>query len=151
MAGDAETGVTIHETVEELDAGPVAAQEAFPIGPDDDAGAVYARAAEVAARLLDDVLTQPAPDFVPQAEEPRTPRRSARTTGRSTSSRPAGGARPRRARASARTSARAPSSTAGASRSGRPASAPTGRFEPVEVQPDGGRRMTADAWLRGLR
>jgi methionyl-tRNA formyltransferase len=33
MAGDAETGVTIHETVEELDAGPVAAQEAFPIGP----------------------------------------------------------------------------------------------------------------------
>jgi hypothetical protein len=27
----------------------------------------------------------------------------------------------------------------------------TGTFEPVEVQPDGGRRMTYDAWLRGLR
>jgi methionyl-tRNA formyltransferase len=26
-----------------------------------------------------------------------------------------------------------------------------GSFEPVEVQPDGGRRMTYDAWLRGLR
>ena len=24
-------------------------------------------------------------------------------------------------------------------------------FEPVEVQPDGGRRMAYDAWLRGLR
>ena len=46
LAGDEETGVTIHETVEALDAGPIAAQEAFPIGPDDDAGAVFARAAE---------------------------------------------------------------------------------------------------------
>ena len=26
-----------------------------------------------------------------------------------------------------------------------------GTFEPVEVQPDGGRRMAYEAWLRGLR
>jgi methionyl-tRNA formyltransferase len=26
-----------------------------------------------------------------------------------------------------------------------------GSFEPIEVQPDGGRRMSADAWRRGLR
>ena len=39
LAGDDETGVTIHRTVEELDAGPVAAERAFPISPDDDAGA----------------------------------------------------------------------------------------------------------------
>ena len=45
LAGDDETGVTIHRTVEALDAGPVAAQLAFAIEPDDDAGAVYARAA----------------------------------------------------------------------------------------------------------
>ncbi len=32
LAGDADTGVTIHETVAELDAGPIAAQEAFPVG-----------------------------------------------------------------------------------------------------------------------
>src|SRR4029077_11099329 len=38
LAGDEETGVTIHETVAALDAGPVAAMEAFPIGPEDDAG-----------------------------------------------------------------------------------------------------------------
>ena len=30
LAGDAETGVTIHETVKELDAGPIAAQERVP-------------------------------------------------------------------------------------------------------------------------
>ncbi len=30
LAGDTETGVTIHETVKELDAGPIAAQEALP-------------------------------------------------------------------------------------------------------------------------
>ncbi len=26
-----------------------------------------------------------------------------------------------------------------------------GKFEPLEVQPDGGRLMEYDAWLRGLR
>ena len=58
MAGDTETGVTIHETVKELDAGPVAAQRAFPIGAEDDAGAVYAHAAETAADLLAEVLAR---------------------------------------------------------------------------------------------
>ena len=48
LAGDRETGVTIHRTTPELAAGPIAAQRAFPIDPDDDAGAVYARAAPVA-------------------------------------------------------------------------------------------------------
>jgi methionyl-tRNA formyltransferase len=38
MAGDAETGVTIIKLVSELDAGPIAAQEAFAIGTEDDAG-----------------------------------------------------------------------------------------------------------------
>ena len=70
MAGDPETGVTIHETVAALDAGPIAAQESFPIGADDDAGAVYATAAEVAARLLDRVLADPTPRFEPQEGEP---------------------------------------------------------------------------------
>src|SRR6476646_9324912 len=67
LAGDTETGVTIHETVEALDAGPIAAQRAFSIGPDDDAGAVYARSAEVAAELLGDVLADP--HFEPQSTE----------------------------------------------------------------------------------
>jgi len=66
LAGDEETGVTIHETVAELDAGPIAAQERFPIG-DADAGQVFARAGEVAARLLDAVLAEPR--FEPQRGE----------------------------------------------------------------------------------
>ena len=69
LAGDAETGVTIHETVKELDAGPIAAQERFPIGPEDDAGAVFERAAVVAAQLLDGVLAAPSPSFVPQGAD----------------------------------------------------------------------------------
>src|SRR3954451_16029302 len=67
MSGDEQTGVTIHRTTKELDAGPIAAQEAFDIGADDDAGVVYARAAEVAARLLDGVLEHP--EFTPQPDE----------------------------------------------------------------------------------
>src|SRR5262249_49704528 len=72
MAGDDETGVTIHRTVEALDAGPIAAERAFPIGPDDDAGAVYARSAEVAAELLRDVLAPDEPRFEAQPEEGAT-------------------------------------------------------------------------------
>ena len=70
MAGDAESGVTIHRTTAELDAGPIAAQQAFPIGPDDDAGSVYARAGALAAELLDGVLE--APEFHPQPDDGAT-------------------------------------------------------------------------------
>jgi methionyl-tRNA formyltransferase len=66
LAGDEQTGVTIHRTVAALDAGPVAAQHGFPIG-ELDAGGVYARATELAVQLLEAVL--PAPAFTPQSEE----------------------------------------------------------------------------------
>jgi len=66
LAGDEQTGVTIHETVEALDAGPIAAEEPFEIG-DLDAGQVYARSAEIAARLLNDVIESPT--FEPQLAE----------------------------------------------------------------------------------
>lgn len=66
MAGDRETGVTIHRTTPELDAGPIAAQRRFPIGPEDDAGVVFERALLVANELLDQVFAEPT--FVPQPE-----------------------------------------------------------------------------------
>lgn len=150
MAGDAETGVTIHETVAELDAGPIAAQEAFPIGPDDDAGEVYARAAELAARLLDGVLALPEPVFVPQegtptyAEKLRPEERSLDLT------RPAD-------ELVRIVRALSPGIGARAILEGRPVTVWRARvgadasFEPLEVQPDGGRRMSVDAWRRGLR
>ena len=61
--------MTIHETVEALDAGPIAAQEAFPVG-DLDAGDVFERSAELAARLLEQVLESPS--FAPQPEDGAT-------------------------------------------------------------------------------
>jgi methionyl-tRNA formyltransferase len=150
MAGDAETGVTIHETVAALDAGPVAAQEAFPIGPEDDAGAVYARAAEVAARLLDDVLARPEPGFEPQQGEPTYAEKIRREDRWLDLTRPAG-------ELVRVVRGLSPHIGARAELDGRrvtvwrAAVGADGRFEPLEVQPEGGRRMSAEAWRRGLR
>ena len=146
MAGDAETGVTIHETVKELDAGPVAAQRAFPVGPDDDAGTVYARAAELAVELLDDVL--PSPSFRPQEGEPTYAAKIEPADRELDLSRPVD--------AFNRVRALAPHIGARAELHGRRvtvwrARLEDGRLVPVEVQPEGGRRMPYDAWLRGLR
>ena len=71
MAGDEETGVTIHRTTPELDAGPIAAQRSFLIGVEDDAGVVYERAGELAVELLEEVLDGSS-KFRPQPEEGAT-------------------------------------------------------------------------------
>ena len=150
MAGDAETGVTIHETVAELDAGPVAAREAFPIGAEDDAGAVYRTAGEVAARLLDRVLDDPAPRFVPQEGAVTYAEKIRPEDRRLDLSRPA-------AELVRVVRALSPHIGARAELEGRPVTVwcarvgADGSFEPLEVQPEGGRRMTSDAWRRGLR
>ena len=70
MAGDRETGVTIIRLVHELDAGPIAAQERFPIAADDDAGVVYARAAEVAVTSARRRARRVGPTLREQAGEP---------------------------------------------------------------------------------
>jgi methionyl-tRNA formyltransferase len=66
MAGDRETGVTIHKTTTELDAGPIAAQRRFPIGPEDDTSIVFERAAQLGLELLGEVFAEPT--FVPQPD-----------------------------------------------------------------------------------
>ena len=71
MAGDTETGVTIHRTIAELDAGPISAQRSFPIERDDDAGAVYAKAGPLAVELLEPAL-QGTASFEPQPEKGAT-------------------------------------------------------------------------------
>jgi methionyl-tRNA formyltransferase len=147
LAGDPETGVTIHETVVELDAGPIAAREAFPIGPEDDAGVLFGRSAEVAARLLDEVL--PAPAFRPQPEEGVT--YAAKIT-------PADRELDLDDPVDAWRRVRAPSPHIGAwaTLHGRRvtvwrARLEDGAFVPVEVQPEGRRRMGYDEFLRGVR
>lgn len=150
MAGDTETGVTIHETVAALDAGPVAAREAFPIGPDDDAGTVYARAAEVATRLLDPVLSDPAPVFRPQEGEPTYAEKIGRDDRLLDLARPAEElvrvVRALSPHIGARTELEGRRVTVWRARVGD-----DGGFELLEVQPEGGRRMEYEAWLRGLR
>jgi methionyl-tRNA formyltransferase len=148
MAGETETGVTIHRTTSELDAGPIAAQERFPIGPDDDAGTVYAKTAEAAARLLGPVLEQPR--FEAQPDEGATYAEKLTAADRELDwSRP-----PEELLNQVR--ALSPHIGARAELDGRDvivwrARVADGRLEPLEVQPAGGRRMTYDEFLRGLR
>lgn len=70
MAGDAETGVSIMELVEELDAGPVIAQETTPIGPDDTYGDVAPRLVELGSRMLVDALDRLAEGPLPSTPQP---------------------------------------------------------------------------------
>jgi len=147
LAGDDETGVTIHRTVEALDAGPVAAQQAFAIGPEDDAGAVYARSAEVAAELLRDVLAQPEPSFVAQPEHGATYAEKIRPEDRELDpSAPAQELVSRVRALSPHIGARLGDLLVWKARVGE-----DGAFEPLEVQPAGGRRMAYAAYLRGRR
>jgi len=147
MAGDDETGVTIHRTVEALDAGPVAARLAFPIGPDDDAGTVYARAAEVAAELLRDVLAQDEPHFEAQPEDGVTYADKIRPEDRELDPGAPAQELVNRVRAlSPHIGARRGDLIVWRARVGE-----DGAFEPLEVQPAGGRRMAYDAYLRGKR
>jgi methionyl-tRNA formyltransferase len=55
-AGDEETGVTIMRPTAEFDAGPMAAQRAERIAPDDDYGSLSARLAALGGELLVEVL-----------------------------------------------------------------------------------------------
>jgi methionyl-tRNA formyltransferase len=149
MAGDATTGVTIHRTTAELDAGPVAAQRAFPIDDEDDAGSVYTKAAPIAVELLDEVLAGQ-PTFTPQARDGATYAEKITAADRwidwSRS--------PREIVNQVR--ALSPHIGARAELDGRQvivwrARIEGGRAVPIEVQAEGRRRMSYEEFLRGLR
>ncbi len=167
MAGDRETGVAVIELVEALDAGPIHGMRSFAIGPRDDAGRVQARALELGVPLLVDALAgrtraQPqAGDGVtyahkltaadrrlewarPAAELDRivralSPHVGARATldGRDVV---VWRARPRDA-----------GPPPGAVAAPLVVGCGRGALELLELQPAGGRRMTAEEFLRGLR
>lgn len=146
LAGDEVTGVTIHETVEALDAGPIAAQESFAIG-EADAGEVFARSAEIAARLLDAVLE--APSFTAQSAVGATYAEKIGPTDRELDlGDPLDAWR--------RVRALSPHIGAWTTIQGRRvtiwrARLEDGAFVPEEVQPEGKRRMAYDEFLRGVR
>jgi methionyl-tRNA formyltransferase len=148
MAGDEETGVSVIELVEALDAGPIAAQERFSVGIDDDAGSVFARAAELAPDLVDAALENHDP--APQAEDGSTYAEKIAPADRELDwSRPA-------EELHNRIRALSPHIGARGLVEGRPAIVWRSRLaddglELLEVQPEGRRRMTYDEFLRGLR
>jgi phosphoribosylglycinamide formyltransferase 1 len=51
-AGEPETGVTVHEVTQEVDAGPILAQARVPVLPGDDAEALAARVLEQEHRIV---------------------------------------------------------------------------------------------------
>jgi len=146
LAGDEETGVTIHRTVAALDAGPIAARDAFAIG-ELDAGGVYARAGELAARQLVDVLQDPV--FTPQDEDGATYAEKIAPADRELHLEdPLDAWR--------RVRALSPHIGAWATLEGRRvtvwrARLEDGAFVPELVQPEGRRRMTYDEFRRGVR
>jgi methionyl-tRNA formyltransferase len=149
MAGDTRTGVTIHRTTPELDAGPIAAQEAFDIESDDDAGAVFTRSAAIAVRLLDGVIDEP--HFEPQPDDGVTYAEKIAPADRELDL-----TQPAQELVNV-VRAFSPHIGARAELDGRRVLVwrarvgDDGSFEPLEVQPEGGRRMPYDAYLRGLR
>jgi methionyl-tRNA formyltransferase len=155
MAGDRETGVTVHRTTAELDAGPIAAQRRFPIGPDDDAGIVYERAARVALELLEEVFTEPT--FTPQPEAGATYAEKITAADRELDWEAPAEENLNRIRAlsphiGARGLVDGRRLLVWRARPARPESGlVAGGLELLEVQREGGKRMTAEEYLRGLR
>jgi methionyl-tRNA formyltransferase len=148
LAGDEETGVSIIKLVPELDAGPIAAQRAFPLAAEDDFGTVSARAGELAVELLEEAL--PEPELKPQAEEGVT---YAAKIG--PEDRELDWSRPPEELLN-RIRALSPHIGARGELQGRPVTVWRARIEdgelvPVEVQAEGRRRMSYDEFLRGLR
>ncbi len=147
LAGDEETGVTIHRTVEELDAGPIAAQEAFPIG-EHDAGGVFAALGRGRGDGCSTTCCR-SPSFAPQAEEGVTYAEKIAPADRELDlDDPVDAWR--------RVRALSPHIGAWATLHGRRvtvwrARLDDGVFVPSRSQPEGRRRMSYDEFLRGVR
>src|SRR5260370_301191 len=160
VAATAPFGADVHEQVARTQdvAGPVWASEGgrigaeseFETGAEDDAGAVLVRAAEEAGDLLEAVLEQPEPMFVPQREDGVT---YAEKIG--PSDRVLDLDDPEQAVRVVR--ALSPHIGARAKLHGRDVLVwrarvgDDGTFVPLEVQPAGKRRMAYDEFLRGVR
>jgi methionyl-tRNA formyltransferase len=158
MAGDRETGVTIHRTTAELDAGPAAAARSFPIGPEDDAGAVYEQAVPLAVEVLDEVLARwPDIEFRPQPEADVTYAEKIGSSDRELDWSRSPEEIVNRVRAlsphiGARGVVGGRTLTVWKARPAGPSAALVeDSVELVEVQPEGRTRMTGAEYLRGLR
>jgi methionyl-tRNA formyltransferase len=147
MAGDQESGVSIIRLVEELDAGPVGASATFAIEADDDAGTVYGKAAELAPDLLEEALESG--DFRPQEGEVTYAEKIGPEDRVLDWTKPP-------EELHDRIRALSPHIGARGELHGRPvivwrSRLADDRLEILELQPEGGRRMTMDEFERGIR
>jgi methionyl-tRNA formyltransferase len=148
MAGDRETGVSVIDLVQELDAGPIAAQRRFPIDLDDDAGVVFRHSGGLSPDLVEAALANADP--APQRHDGVTYAEKITAADRELDwSRPA-------QELHNRIRALSPHIGARGVVEGRPAIVwrsrlVDDRLELLEVQPEGRRKMTYDEFLRGLR
>ena len=151
MAGDTETGVTIHRTVKELDAGPVAARRRSRSRQTTTPGPCT----RARLRSRPSCSTRSWPRTSPASRRRTRTASPTRTGSRPTTA--CSSSSDRRASSSTVCEALSPHIGARAELHGRPVTVwradvgEDGAFLPLEVQPDGGRRMSYDAWLRGLR
>jgi len=147
MAGDTETGVSIIRLVEELDAGPIGAAGRFPIGLDDNAGVVFVHAADMGSELIDAVLVRR--EFKPQEGEVTYAEKIHAADRELDWSR-------RAEELHNRIRALSPHIGARGELHGRPVIVWRSRLvddqlEILELQPEGGRRMSLAEFERGLR
>jgi methionyl-tRNA formyltransferase len=147
MAGDAETGVSIIRLIEELDAGPIGAQETFRIGLEEDAGTVFERAGALAPELIEAALE--AGEFAPQEGEATYAEKIGPADRELDWTQPA-------EELHNRIRALSPHIGARGEVHGRPvivwrSRLVDGNLEILEVQPEGGRRMAFEEFERGLR
>ncbi|GIU96570.1 MAG: methionyl-tRNA formyltransferase [Actinomycetota bacterium] len=178
LAGDATTGVTVIRINAGLDTGPILASFEEPIRPDDDAGTLGGRLAELGARLLVGVVRRlPSGDLPERPQDPAratlAPRLTAadrvlrwdesaeRLVRRVRALAPEPGATtvfrgaPLKVLAAATSAEAASDAAAGrivaADDRGVAVAAGEGVVRLLEVAPAGRRRMSAAAWARGAR
>jgi methionyl-tRNA formyltransferase len=147
MAGDEEGGVSVIRLVEELDAGPVGAWHDLWLGGDTTAGDVYSEAARLAPDLIDEAMVNEA--FEPQDGEPTYAEKIGPADRELDWSRPPKELHDRIRALSPHIGARG--EVEGRSVIVWRSRLDGHRLELLEVQPEGGKRMSYDAWLRGLR
>jgi methionyl-tRNA formyltransferase len=173
--GGTVTGVTVMHLTEELDAGDIILQRALPIGPDETAGALEHRLAEAGAGLLIEAVR-----LLVRGEAPRIPQDHRRATyagkiskedGRVIWTRPARaivnqvramnpqpcaytswhGGRLRIWTAQTAVGQGTPGTILAANDDGIVVAAGEGAVRLLEVQAEGGRRLSAGEFLRGHR
>ena len=176
LNGERETGVTIMYMAKKLDAGDMIRVKKTPIAPDEDAEALFARLAELGAELLSETI--PA---IAEGAAARTPQNAAEATYAPMLTRemsPIDWSKDAQAvvnqvrgltpwpcasmtvdgltvkvwRAGLGGETSDPAGTLRAAKRGIEAACGDGKTVLVtEVQPEGGKRMAADAWLNGKR